>query len=201
INLDPKLKKRVRKIKRNAYGKYTKRSELVGSLGLSITRHSRDKEFEADSIALRMYLNTSYSLEAPVRTLEILDSADMSPYRHNIDFKKHFAFKAHPFRDSWIDYTRSDRWHSSETNDSLQTHPSCTKRITAIRRQMAGLPSANRKPVNLRSDQCSEQRDRSALEIATSLYQYKDYGRSLFLFPMLADRYPQLSFNHDMIGQ
>lgn len=201
INLDPKLKKRVRKIKRNAYGQYTKLSELVGSLGLSITRHSRDKEFEADSIALRMYLNTSYSLEAPVRTLEILDSADMSPYRHNIDFKKHFAFKAHPFRDSWIDYTRSDRWYSSETNDSLQTHPSCTKRITAIRRQMAGVPSANRKPVNLGSEQCSKLRHRSEFEIATSLFQFKAYGRSLFLFLMLADRYPQNSYIHAMIGQ
>lgn len=201
INFDPQLKKQVKAIERSAYGQYSKLTELAGAFGLSITRHSRDKEFEADSIALRLYLNTSYDLHAPVRVLEILDSADISLYTNNLNFRKYFDFDAYPFKDRWIDYTRSTTWYSTKENDSLHTHPSCARRIIAIKRQLLGISPTNRKAVDFGVEQSNKLRQRSEFEIAASLFQFRSYGRSLFSFLTLSDRYPDNSYIHAMIGQ
>jgi Zn-dependent protease with chaperone function len=201
INFDPQIKKKVKAIERNAYGQFTKFSQLVGTLGMSITKHGRDKEFEADSFALRLYLNTTYDLQAPVRTLEILDSADQSLYNADLDFHKYFDFQAYPFKEKWTAYTPSTTWYSDEDADSLHTHPSCEKRIVAIKRQLAGTSSLNKKPVNFGVTKSSLLRLRCEFEIAGSLYHFKAYGRSLFLYLMLAERYSENVYVHAMIAQ
>jgi predicted Zn-dependent protease len=67
LNYNKEIKKKIKSISKSDYGKYTKYTQLVSTLGLSVTRHSREKEFEADSLALLFYLNTSYDLSTPVR--------------------------------------------------------------------------------------------------------------------------------------
>jgi hypothetical protein len=175
---------------------------LVGALGWSITKHSRDKEFEADSIALRYYLNTAYDLRAPIRTLEILDSADVTRYKSDLDMKKYFNFPAYPFKEKWIAYSPSTTWHTSGgIDDSLRTHPSCPDRILALNRQLLNTSSANRKSVQLGADKCKLLIQRSEFEMAASIYHFNGYGRSLFLYMMLAEQYPNNVYVHAMIAQ
>ncbi|MBL0742977.1 M48 family metallopeptidase [Chryseolinea lacunae] len=198
---DPETKKKVKEIEKNEFGQYTRLTKLVGSFGMSITRHGRDKEFEADSLALRYYLNTTYDLQAPVRTLEILDSADVEPFRTNLDLRKHFDFKAYPFKERWLTYAPSNTWHANEDADSLHTHPSCTRRIVAIKRQLLTAQGANRKAIDYGTEQSDAMRRRSEFEIAVSRYHFGNYGRGLFLYLALAERYPENAYVHAMIGQ
>lgn len=204
LNYDKALKKQVKAIAKNEYGQHTKFSQLIKSLDISITRHSREKEFEADSIALLYYLNTAYDDRAPLRTLEILDSADISPYRKNLDLKKYFDFTAYPFKDKWLAYTTSTTWYVSEhgvENDSLHTHPSCAKRIIALQRQLKSHPSISRKPVDFQKTKTSVIRARSHFELAASAFHYKKFGKTLFQCLILTERYPDNAYVHALIGQ
>ncbi len=197
LNYDKELKRQVKAISKSEYGQYTKFTQLMRSLDISITRHSREKEFEADSIALLYYLNTAYDTYAPIRTLEILDSADISPYQKNIDLKKYFDFENYRFKEQWLNYTPSTTWHASDTeNDSLHTHPSCARRIIALQRQL--------KYPKQSSQQYAKQntmRARSEFEQAASAFHFKSYGRALFKSMILAERYPDNAYAHAIIGQ
>jgi hypothetical protein len=188
--------KKLKAIARSDYGQYTKWRQLLTSLGKAINTHSREKEFEADSIGLIFFLKTSYSTKAPVRLMQILDSADVSLYHHNIDFKKHFNFNERPFKEEWLAYKESEmEYYNPMTNDSLRTHPSCDKREIAIIRQLGANKVAvdgkeNRNPVIVDSQ----------FEIIESAFHFKEYGRALFLSLALRERYPQNSYLHARIA-
>lgn len=202
LNYSKDIKKKVKSISKNEYGKFTKYNQLISSLSLSITKHSREKEFEADSLALQFYLNTSYDLEAPIRTLEILDHADISLHRENLDIKKYFDFHAYPFKDHWLSYTPSNTWHASpHGNDTLRTHPSCSKRIEAIKRQLKTHVATAKKYSDSKIDKVKYLRMRSDFEIVASNYHFEQFGRGLFNSLMLAERYPNNVYVHSMISQ
>jgi Zn-dependent protease with chaperone function len=204
LNFDRDVKKKVKQIGKSEYGKFTKYRQLMNSLNFSITRHSRDKELEADSIALLFYLNTSYDLRAPVRTLEILDSADMAPFTANLDLKKYFNFTAYPFKDRWLSYTPSNTWYASqhmEDNDSLRTHPSCKKRIEALQRQLRSVTPAGRRAEDFNRGLTRQMAIRSEFEMTASLFHFKQFGDALFQSLVLAEQYPHNIYLHARIGE
>jgi predicted Zn-dependent protease len=196
LNYDKQLKRQVKAISKSEYGQYTKFTQLMRSLDISITRHSRENEFEADSIALLYYLNTTYDTHAPIRTLQILDSADVSPYQKNIDLKKYFDFENYRFKEHWISYTPSTTWHASAENDSLHTHPSCARRIIALQRQLKLQKQKDQQPAKTNA-----MRTRSEFEQAASAFHFKSYGKALFKSMILSERYPDNAYAHAMIGQ
>ncbi len=197
LNYDKELKRQVKAIAKSEYGQYTKFSQLMRSLDISITRHSREKEFEADSIALLYYLNTAYDTHAPVRTLEILDSADISLYRKNLDLKKYFDFTNYRFKEQWLSYIPSTTWHASDSdNDSLHTHPSCARRIIALQRQLK-----SQKPKDTQHVKHNAMRTRSEFEQAASAFHFKSFGKTLFKSMILAEHYPDNAYAHALIGQ
>jgi predicted Zn-dependent protease len=195
LNSDKELNKKVKTIARAEYGKSTKFQQLVFSLGKSINTHSREKEFEADSVGLKFFLKTSYSTKAPVRLLQILDSADVGLYHRNIDFKKHFNFSDRPFKDEWLAYKESEmEYYNPMTNDSLRTHPSCDKRIIAVARQLEGSKSS----VDAKENKSTVVID-SQFEIIESAFYFQHYGRALFLSLELLEQYPNNSYLHARI--
>lgn len=197
LNYDKELKRQVKAISKSEYGQYTKFSQLMRSLDISITRHSREKEFEADSIALLYYLNTAYDTHAPIRTMEILDSADISPYRKKLDLRKHFDFTNYRFKEQWLSYTPSTTWHASDgENDSLHTHPSCARRIIALQRQLK-----LQKQKDPQHAKHNAMRTRSEFEQAASAFHFKSFGRTLFKSMILAEHYPDNAYAHALIGQ
>lgn len=197
LNYDKDLKRQVKAISKSEYGQYTKFSQLMRTLDISITRHSREKEFEADSIALLYYLNTAYETHAPLRTLEILDSADINPYRENLDMKKYFDFENYHFKDQWLSYSPSTTWHASDTaSDSLHTHPSCAQRIIALQRQLKSPGQKNQLPAKYNA-----MRTRSEFEQVASAFHFKSFGKALFKSMILAEHYPNNAYIHALIGQ
>lgn len=202
LNFDKKLSKQVKEIKATTYGQYTKLKDLMQGLELSLNHHSREKEFEADSIGLQLFLNTSYQSLAPLRTMEILDSADQSIYRTSLDIKKHFNLKGYPYRESWGEYVKSDTWFAKKNEvDSLKTHPSCKKRWLALQRQ---LERANRLPaeyVTPKDEVFSFIKTTSEFEQVESEYHFKEYGKALFRAMMMLERFPDNAYLHGMIGK
>ncbi|MGC4021335.1 MAG: M48 family metallopeptidase [Cyclobacteriaceae bacterium] len=195
LNYDKEVRKKIKAIERSEFNQYSKLSQLSLDLGQSIGKHSREKEFEADSIGLQFFLKTSYNKKAAVRTLEILDSADLSLYDKSIEFKKYFNSKQYPFKDEWLNFPSSDMvYYNPLKNDSLRTHPSCEKRILATKRQMsrvANLSSANETENKLKA--------KSEFEILESAYKYKAYGRALFLSLELVNKYPDNVYLHSRL--
>jgi hypothetical protein len=202
LNFDKELNKQVKEIKNSSYGQYTKLKDLAKGMELSLNRHGREHEFEADSIGLQLFLKTSYHVVAPVRTMEILDSVDRTMYPAQFDIKKYFGWKDYAYKASWAEYTKSDTWFAKkEVADSAKTHPSCQLRASALTRQLA---RTSKWPTNipLKNDEVFNFiRTTSEFELVESEYHFKEYGKALFRSLMMLEQFPDNAYLHGMVGK
>jgi hypothetical protein len=169
---------------------------------MSVTRHSRKSEYEADSLGLIYYLKTGYDPFAPLQAMRILGKVDKGLNGSNIDFKKHFGFKDFNFKDGWTSYSTPNLVYASLTNDiddTLRTHPD-TKRRAERLMKLLGITEA--KAEQFRNDKgFSGQSRLASLEIINSHYHFGQYGRALFCSLLLADSLPQNPYLHAMIAK
>jgi hypothetical protein len=200
LNYDKELKRKIDEVKKNPYGKYTRLTEIFKSMGLSLSKHGRLHEFEADSLGFAYFSAMPYDHRQASRVMEILDSALIPMDIHLIDFKKHFDFRDYPFKTSWLKYVKSSTWHAPPIeDDSMETHPDCKRRAVALDRQQQRLeresssaPTAGRVPwITVKSQ----------FEMIHSDYHFKNYGRALFRALLLADRYPANVYLQAIIGK
>lgn len=200
LNFDKELSKQVKEIRSSSYGQYTKMKDLVKGLELSLNRHSREHEFEADSIGLQLFLNTQYNIAAPVRAMHILDSVDRSAYQNMLDLKKYFNFSNYQYKSNWSEYTKSDTWYAKkDETDTAKTHPSCLRRAAALQRQLARTSriAEPEKP----DEVFTFIRTASEFELVESEYHFKEYGKALFLTLILLERFPENAYLHGMVGK
>lgn len=201
LNYDKDLKYKINDIKNSPYRKYSKLKALFHSLDLSVTRHSRNSEFEADSLGLLYYLKTGYNRHAPLRVMQLLENADTGLYRNNIDFKKHFSFEAFPFKDSWTSYSKSNIVYAPvrDSEDTLKTHPNCQKRFDRLKRQL-GIKEAD--TMQLKAGTSFKSLSQLAsLEIISSEYHFRHYGKALFYALVLTDSFPNNPYPHAMVAK
>jgi predicted SprT family Zn-dependent metalloprotease len=199
LSYDKDIRKKVKAISKTEYGKFTKYSQLVNNLGLSINKHSREKESEADSVGLLLYVKTDYDFRAPLQVMDVLDSADLNGNKSLINFKKQFDFATYPFKDQWVEYTKSERWYANQQMaDSMRTHPSCKLRKIALQRQLGDLNLSKTRiltaPKNLLPL-------KSKFEMVESAYHFGNYGKSLYYALLLAETYPDNVYLKAMIGR
>jgi len=200
VNYDKELKQKIEAARRSQYGQYTKLTEVFKGMGLSLNRHSRIHEFEADSLGFVYFANTDYDPRAAIRVMEILDSVKIPLHQNQIDLKKHFDFKDYPLKSAWLTYTKSTTWHSPEEEaDSLRTHPDCKKRAVALERQILRLPP--RTSLQTANDVFSNVRTQSEFEIIESEYHFKHYGAALFRALLLSETYPDNIYLQAIIGK
>jgi Zn-dependent protease with chaperone function len=201
-NYDKELKKKIDAIMASPYNRHSRLKSLFSSLDISFSKHSRFAEYEADSIGLVYYRRTGYNPYAPLRVMQILDQADSAVYTENIDLRKVFSFTDFKFKDSWLEYRKSDVWHAPlrlTDSDTASTHPDCKKRFEALK----GLLAAE----NVDDDEIKKGiptdpiRMQASLEIIHSQYHFKQYGKSLFNALILSEKYPENTWLHAMIGK
>jgi|GEM_PF-2095182 hypothetical protein len=200
LNYDKELGKKISQIKRTPYGRYSKLKALFEDLGMSMGTHTREAEFEADSLGLVYFLNTGYDRYAPIRTMEVLSTADKGFYQQPIDFKKHFDFKDFPFKEQWTSYSQPAVTYASlaaSKNDSLRTHPDTGRRSRRLARQLGGEFSGD----SSQATSFTKWSELASFEIINSNYQLKQYGRSLFYAMMLAERFPENPYPSAMISK
>lgn len=200
LNYDKELEKKL-----SQSNTYSYRKELIKNLGLSINKHSRSHEFEADSAGLAYFLKTGYDRKAPVECMEILDKADEGRSQKIIDFKKYLDHSEYPFKESWLAYEKSTMWHKSETDgefgdsDTTHTHPNCQRRLAALKKQLQGHSASNTittDPAKMRYINA-----KSTFEEVASLYHFKKYGKALFGAFLLLEQYPDNAYLHAMVAK
>jgi hypothetical protein len=200
LNYDKDLKKKIDAIVASPYDRYSRLKQIYQALDVDILKHSRDHESEADSIGLVYFLHTKYAPYAPLRTMQILGTADSSLFDDNIDFRKHFDFEQYPFKDSWIDYRKSNTWYASTIRaDTAKTHPDCAVRLASLQRQL-NIPEIDHTSLRTYTKE-NPWKVPALFESVNSFYHFKQYGKSLFLALHLADEYPGNTWLHAMIGR
>jgi Zn-dependent protease with chaperone function len=201
-NYDKELKKKIDAIMASPYNRYSRLKSLFSSLDISFSKHSRYAEYEADSVGLVYYLRTGYNPYAPLRVMQILDQADATIYTDNIDFKKVFSFPDFKFKDTWLEYRKSDVWHAplrQTDSDTASTHPDCKKRLEVLKKLLhAENIGDDKMRMGIPTDPIRMQ---ATLEIVHSQYHFKQYGKALFNALILSEKYPENTYLHAMIGK
>jgi hypothetical protein len=202
---DKELKKKIKSIKKDGYEQNTKLSQLFSSLELSVSRHSRENESEADSIGYVYYLNTNADPYSPLKLLDILDSADVNLHSGNLNFKEYFDFKEYPFKDHWLEYSPTERWYASDfkMEDTIfHTHPNCLSRKIAIERQLKKYhPEGVNKVISTYTEIKNTFSEECAFEMIESDYHFNDYGNALFHSLILLEKYPANAYLISMVGK
>jgi Zn-dependent protease with chaperone function len=201
LNYDKNVREDIKNIKRTGYWQYSKTKTLVENLSLSLNKHNRDHEFQSDSLGLVIYQNAGYNPAEAIRTMEILDSAEVTKKTGVIDFPKFFHFRDYPFKKEWLRFERGTMYHAGLKNDSdtAKTHPDCKRRIIALRKQLNN--------TTLRRSTPKESEDSfyfsrlSAFQQVESQFHQKKYGKSLFEALWLIERYPDNIYLHSMVGR
>lgn len=201
LNYDKELKRKIAEINRSGYNRYSRLKEISRDMGISLGSHSRDNEFEADSLALIFFLNTAYNPAEAIRCIEILDSVDVALNPKLLELHQAFNFKAYPFKESWGAYKKSDTWYRplrDGDDDTLRTHPDCKRRIIALQRQLAG----RGKPLNERAQtDFSRIILQAQFDLVDTEFHYKQYGKALFKALQLVEIYPDNVYLSAKIGQ
>lgn len=148
---DKKTQKELKRIRKQTYNRSEAALDLLEGHAYSSNRHSRNREGEADSIALVLLSQTDYSLEDAITVMEILDVIDL-PDTLDLGLARIFNFAEFPFQEKWIapNQTRISRLAPAKTNtfrwyniDSLKTHPACQDRHDALHRQLVNTSRVN----------------------------------------------------------
>jgi Zn-dependent protease with chaperone function len=204
-NFDTNLEKEIRSIKHGQYETYSKHKELMRKLGFSFSKHSREDEFDADSVGFVYLLNASYSPMGSYRTMEILDSVEVKEYKLNVDFRKHFTFAEYAFKDSWLKYEKSSFMHKKPedefgNSDTLKSHPDCMKRLARLK-EITVTHFTDKKDVQVReAATVNSVAKRCGFELVDSEHHFRNYGKSLYYAFDLLERYPQSKYITAMIG-
>lgn len=199
LNYDKDIRKQLRSIARSEYGVVSKTGALSRKLGMSVRQHSRDKEYEADSVGLQLYLKSGYDPREAIRLLQVLDSSNYTS-QASIDVKKHFNSEPYTFKDKWLAYdSTADGFQREDVviSDSLLTHPDCKKRIIALQRQ---LREGNNQDVSPKPWP-NEVRSASKFELVESAFHYSQYSLAAFKALSLLDEYPDNEWLHGIVSK
>lgn len=186
----------LRDIKGSQYGKRDRFDKLVKDMTFSHSRHSRDHETEADSVAVALMTNTRFDLRGALGTLALLDTIDAEPLDMAAALKAQFHTPAYPFQQKWI--AREEGLLGGHANlaadtvlaDSLKTHPDCQLRIRqllpAVERQAQTGKQANA----IDAIRFEQFRQHFRYETIAYTFSSKNYTRSLYLTLAMMQQHP-----------
>lgn len=192
-----KTQKEIKKIKKSEYGGTEKAIALMKNLLLEGRKHSRDKETQADSMAIAMLLRTHYDASAAMDCLALLDSIDMDKYARHIDFQAQLDFPAMHFKKEWLKRETLGLGMQVEKTeeqlklaDSLKTHPDCMHRIDLVYQMLKTYdPQGHSVFLQPKSEFDSIYRI-ADLEVVESEHRFGNLGRCLYHSLQLQSVYP-----------
>ena len=190
------FQKELRNINSTEYKKNELLDKLVKNVSFNFTRHSRDHESEADSLAVLFMKNTHFDIREAISTLTLLDSIDTDTLNIGKCLEKTFNAKEYPFKKKWIakeegllgGHAKLDE--DNELADSLKTHPDCKKRIKLLEPAIKQYANATAEKNRLNTATFDEMRKIFPYEIASFAFDSKNYSRSLFYTLELLQKNP-----------
>ncbi len=139
------VQKKIRNANRQLYGSKEALKEISNSLVFDIKKHGRDKEMEADSMAILFLKNTDYSISSAITAFDVLDKLEENEINlKHIKFSQYFNHLPINPRREW-DFYNVDTTYAQIKQmdrivpDSLKTHPDCKLRQSKIEKQFQSL--------------------------------------------------------------
>jgi Zn-dependent protease with chaperone function len=134
------LQKELKRLSKEVFRVNEQLGKLTQSVVFDSRKHSRSNEAEADLQAFRFMKNTGYDCNAIISTLQLLDKVDDSSLLKPLNIEQAFSFNEYAFKKKWIQKESAifsqlgeeDSPVSKNEEDSLKTHPDCSKRISFL---------------------------------------------------------------------
>lgn len=117
---------------------YDKAIAYLKDFAYEHSRHGREHEGEADSLAAVFLVRTAYHAEQAIGALQMLDTVDTDFYAARFDIATTFNFPDYPFKAKWLEeettlFQDGKRVFDGALNkDSLKTHPDCLHRAARM---------------------------------------------------------------------
>jgi hypothetical protein len=200
INLEAKTQEQTIKI---ISGKIVQEEiDEYRQLIYGISRHNRQNEFKADSMALVLLRNANYNENEAFVTLDILKKAQ-SP-KHNIGAELFMPLHSsnYPFQDYWLNdrlsvYSKKYMGTFLYTADSVETHPAIDLRKKALSGYVKSTAQAA-----VRSEQFANMvTEIAAFETVESAFRNREYDLSLYHALQLLNRHPHNAYLISRIGK
>lgn len=175
----------LKRIKNADYQKRERIEKLVKGMSFNSTRHSRDHEGEADSLAIELMHNTKFDVSESLTCLGMLDSIDNEPVNINQLLLHTFNSPEYPFKKSWTDkeegllgghaVLETDK----QLEDSLKTHPECKNRILVLSNKVTTYTNTTRQKNFYSKVTFSLLKNRMPYETINYYYQTEQYSQCL----------------------
>lgn len=200
-NLSKKASEQVKKILTGTID--VEEIEELRNLIYGITKHSRENELSADSMALILTHNAGYDRVESILTLSMLENS-LKPKRPiDVDLFLPFDATQYPFQIDWLNgrlsiYSKERSVGFIGLKDSIDTHPEFEMRIEKLNSQTNILKhEANYQDSDFVNN-CVEVAEFETVETA---YQQKNYDWSMFYAMQLLNRYPKNGYLISRIGR
>ena len=135
----------LKKISQSEYNTKSKLYSLLKGKLYQDGQHSRGHEVEADTVGMRFFMNTDYSLLEAIRCINLLDTIDYYKFRNKINYKARFSNQDFPFKSRWltVETTMFEGVVTEKeyfNRDSIKTHPDCSERVIHLRKKLIDKP-------------------------------------------------------------
>lgn len=201
----PDFQSELKRIRKSDYQKGQQLEALLKPIAFDSHRHSRDKETEADALAMELLKNTSYDLKQALEALELLDTIDQDKYNVAPALSKHFNAPEYPFQPKWVRQETSLLAGKEKVNqkeiDSLKTHPDCSTRVSKVRDFVNANYSEQSKAFVVDEKTFAKLRLDFDYEIIEYCYNSDRVSRALYFTLQMLDSYPEDVYLNTMIGK
>ncbi|MEM9990814.1 MAG: M48 family metalloprotease [Bacteroidota bacterium] len=196
--------KQLKKANRSTYDSNAKLLEAHKDLLYNNRRHDRAKEIEADATGFHYLMNTKYATLAATNCLARLDSIEKGKIAYPpVPLAECLGTPDYPFKASWLErgnsiFSNSVSPVSVFESDSIRTHPDCEERIQRI--QQAYTLSTEGAEFLQSKHTFQSIQQQLFFEQARNQYVLENFGRGLYYFLRLSQKYPDNAYVHAQVG-
>jgi len=145
-------KKAISDIKKMDYENQEAYDNYKLNTTMNFRKQGRSREIEADSLGIKLLINTKYNEEEGLAALDILDEVDQEKYKDSIDFIKVLSSDKYKFNTDLLKKRGGldvEQEFDKEIADALKTHPDCKDRISFLKNEFQLTESINGEYIEL----------------------------------------------------
>ena len=200
------LQKQLKAIQKSEYRRNEQLTNLAIDLSFSSKRHSREFEEEADSMALVLMKNTGYNLNGAISCMGKLDSIDQHKFNKPLKLETVFNFAGFPFKTRWIEaetlmFVSEETEKDKALEDSLKTHPDCSKRIEKLTPAVTALNKTGNRDFIVNETLFHELKSLFDYEGLVFAFEKEVISACLYNALKMLQYYPDDVYLHTLIGK
>jgi predicted Zn-dependent protease len=167
------------------------------------SRHSRNNELRADSMALVLLRNAQYHEQEAFSALSMLEAAQKPKQTIGAELFLPLHSRNYPFEDYWLNdrltaYSKKYMGTFLYSADSIESHPTIALRKNVLSKYLSEHVGGNS---GQSGDFANAVSELAAFETVESAYKNDEYDLSLYHALQLYNRYPQNTYLSSRIGK